>query len=197
MARLTATPTAGNAPLTVSFDGSTSGDPDVADGDGVGSYTFNFGDGSPPVTQAGSTISHTYTAESGPSGFFATLTVNDQKCSQQSLNVASVDIQVSNTTAVGPVDLPKSFRLAPLGNPARGQMFFTLELNRAGPVNIQAFSADGRRVADLLDAWMPAGRHALHWRGLDRFGNTAPAGIYIVRAKAGDRVVVTRVLLLR
>ena len=75
-------------------------------------------------------------------------------------------------------------------------MFIALGLDRDGPVKIQAFSVAGRRVADLLDAWMPAGRHTLHWRGLDLSGKPAPAGVYLVRAKAGDRIAVTRVTVL-
>ncbi|MFN2508628.1 MAG: PKD domain-containing protein [Chthoniobacterales bacterium] len=47
------------APLTVNFDASGSSDPNT--GDSVVSYTFNFGDGSPTVTQNNPTISHTYT----------------------------------------------------------------------------------------------------------------------------------------
>jgi cytochrome c len=55
---LSATPTSGNAPLTVNFSGSGSYDPDA--GDSVASYTFDFGDGSAVVTQAAPTISHIY-----------------------------------------------------------------------------------------------------------------------------------------
>ena len=196
VARLGATPAQGNAPLTVSFDGSGSSDPDLADGDAVGSYTFNFGDGSDPVTQSGPTISHTYTSQSGPSGFFATLTVKDLKCDMQSLNVASENIQVGAVTGVGPADLPLSFGLAPMNNPSHGQAFFSLELDRGGAVSIQAFDPAGQRVADLLDAWMPAGRHTLHWRALDRSGKRAPAGVYFVRARSGGRVAVTQLVLL-
>jgi hypothetical protein len=55
---LNATPDHGPAPLTVSFDASGSTDPDP--GDGIASYTFDFGDGSSIVTQSTPTITHTY-----------------------------------------------------------------------------------------------------------------------------------------
>ena len=196
VAALSASPTAGSAPLTVAFDASASSDPNTADGDAVASYTFNFGDGSDPVTQAGATISHTYATPSGPSGYFATLTVNDQKCGRQSLNVASQHIEVSSTTGITPEDRPVAFGLVPINNPSRGQAFFSLALERDGMVNIQAFGPDGRRVAELMNAWMPAGRHSLHWRGLDRSGRPAAPGVYIVRARSGGRVVMTRVVML-
>src|SRR5207249_1503046 len=56
LAVLHASPLSGAPPLMVNFDGSGSSDPDP--GDRVASYTFNFGDGSAPVTQRGPTISH-------------------------------------------------------------------------------------------------------------------------------------------
>jgi len=64
-----ASPTTGDAPLKVDFDGSDSYDPDV--GDRIVSYEWDFGDGS---TATGVMVSHTYT-KSG--AFTATLTITD------------------------------------------------------------------------------------------------------------------------
>jgi hypothetical protein len=89
IARLTAAPLTGTAPLTVSFNASTSADPDP--GGSIASYTFDFGDGSTPVTQSTPTTSHTY----GTGGIFrARLTVTDNE-GGQSINTANVDIQVN------------------------------------------------------------------------------------------------------
>jgi len=194
-AGLSATPTQGKAPLTVRFDGSTSTDRDA--GDAVAAYTFDFGDGTDPVTQGTPTISHKYKAASGSSGYFATLTVQDRSCGKKSLNVASVNINVQRGGTALREDsepLPRAFRIAPLGNPSRGQTAFTLDLVRDDIVSIQVFGADGRRVADLLDAWMPAGTHTLNWGAFDRGGRTVPPGVYLVRARAGGRVALSRVI---
>jgi PKD repeat protein len=91
IAALTATPRSGRAPLTVNFDASGSKDPDA--GDSVATYTFNFGDGSPEVTQNTPTISHTYT---GGSAFFITCRVTDSK-GLASANVASITVQTDAT----------------------------------------------------------------------------------------------------
>jgi PKD repeat protein len=72
IASLTGTPRSGLAPLTVNFSGAGSIDPDT--GDTVASYTFDFNDGSPVVTQSSPTISHTYNA---PGVYTAQLTVTD------------------------------------------------------------------------------------------------------------------------
>jgi hypothetical protein len=98
--------------------------------------------------------------------------------------------------AVTPVN-PAIFRLMPVSNPSSGQVFFTLELDRDAAVNVQIFGIAGRRVTGLLNAWVPAGSHPLHWTGLDRSGSRVPPGVYIVRAKAGARISTARVVLLR
>jgi PKD repeat protein len=87
-ADLKAAPQAGFAPLTVNFDGSGSFDRDS--GDRVVSYTFNFGDGSPELTQATPNASHTYTAAGN---YFATLTVSDSQ-GERSGNTASAAVEV-------------------------------------------------------------------------------------------------------
>ena len=68
IAALSATPTTGTAPVTVSFSSTGSSD---ADGSIV-AYEWNFGDGSPVATTPSAT--HTYTA---PGTYTATLKVTD------------------------------------------------------------------------------------------------------------------------
>ncbi len=67
IARITATPVSGSAPLNVTFDGTTSSDSDGS----IVSYQWNFGDG---ATGVGSTIQHSYQSAGN---YTATLTVTD------------------------------------------------------------------------------------------------------------------------
>ena len=96
MARVSASPTAGNAPLTVAFNGSGSTDPEARpltyswdlNGDGT------FGDATTP------TASYTYTS----SGIYtASLRVTDD---QGASDTASVTITVGNTAPVAVIDAP-------------------------------------------------------------------------------------------
>src|SRR5438093_12189192 len=88
---LTATPTSGNAPLAVKFDGSGSYDPDTAPPpDTIASYTFNFGDRSAAVTRTTPTISHRY-QHAGT--YAARLTVTDSR-GLQSAKTATVVIRL-------------------------------------------------------------------------------------------------------
>lgn len=73
-AALTATPTAGVAPLTVNLDASASTDPNI--GDGIASYEFDLGDGSAPSAQAGSARGHTYIT---PGVYVARVRVTDRR----------------------------------------------------------------------------------------------------------------------
>jgi hypothetical protein len=85
---LAAAPDHGAAPLVVNFTGSGT-DPDA--GDTIASYTFDFGDGSAPVTQASPTISHTYQA---PGEYPARLRVTDSR-GLISTNTALISIEVN------------------------------------------------------------------------------------------------------
>jgi len=94
-ALLTATPMSGAPPLVVHFSGAGSTDPDTAPpADTIASYTFNFGDGSPTVTQSTPTIDHTYNAQGE---YPARLTVTDSR-GKASTNVAQVVISVATNT---------------------------------------------------------------------------------------------------
>ncbi len=81
-------PPQGDPPLAIHFDASASSDPDS--GDTIASYTFEFGDGSAPVTQASPTIDHTYMSNGH---FRATVRVTDNH-GLQSTNAAQDEIEV-------------------------------------------------------------------------------------------------------
>src|SRR5206468_941675 len=109
---LTATPTSGNAPLAVNFDGSGSFDPDTAPPpDTIASYTFDFGDGSAAVTQSTPTISHTYNAAGN---YAARLSVTDSR-GAVSTNTAQVLITVTAQPDLIVAQLTASNNQAPQG----------------------------------------------------------------------------------
>ncbi len=86
LARISATPLSGSAPLTVQFSSAGSSDPTGT----ITSYSWMFGDG------AGSTVANpTHTYASG--NFTATLTVTDNANSSASDSVAIVSTMVSDT----------------------------------------------------------------------------------------------------
>jgi len=107
IAALSATPTTGNAPLSVTFDGSHSMEQAALSSCySINSLTLNFGDGSAPVTHdaAHPTFTHTY---SSPGDYPARLTVTDT-AGQTSTNMAQVVVTVNSAgppqlAAVNPI----------------------------------------------------------------------------------------------
>src|SRR5882724_1557090 len=143
VASLSASPTQGSAPLTVSFNGSGSTD---ADGSVV-SYTFSFGDGSADVTQSSPTIQHTY---NNAGDYFATLTVKDNTGANSS-NIASVEIK-----AIAAPDLIVSALTASNNQARQGdKVTFTATIKNQGQANAVAskteFLLDGATVLGLID----------------------------------------------
>src|SRR6266513_2485713 len=82
VARATATPGSGPAPLVVTFDGSSSSDPDGV----IASYAWTFGDGG---SAAGQTANHTYQTAGS---YSARLTVTDN---QGATNTTTLSIVVN------------------------------------------------------------------------------------------------------
>jgi len=93
---IAAAPTSGTVPLTVSFNGGSSSDPDGS----IVSYLWNFGDG---TTATGTTTSHTY---SSAGSYVARLTVTDNQGASSSTTVTlqananSIPAAPSSLTAV-------------------------------------------------------------------------------------------------
>ncbi|WP_375426092.1 fibronectin type III domain-containing protein [uncultured Friedmanniella sp.] len=102
VARVTASPTSGALPLTVTLNGSTSTD---ADGGSL-SYSWAFGDGTAGTTTTGATTTHTY-ARAG--AFTAILTVRDAAGASSSASVV-----------VHPGDRAPAVRIS---TPTSGQQF--------------------------------------------------------------------------
>ncbi|MHB8078153.1 MAG: family 43 glycosylhydrolase [Candidatus Krumholzibacteriia bacterium] len=89
---------------------------------------------------------------------------------------------------------PTCWMMAP-GGAGAARIGFTLP--GSGRTRITVYDARGARVADLLDADLPAGGHALAWNGRDNRGRPAPAGVYLCLLESGGRRATTKTLLLR
>jgi hypothetical protein len=74
-------------------------------------------------------------------------------------------------------------------NPFRKQVNFSFTLPESGPVKVEIYTPDGRRVKTLAEGEMSAGPHAMQWN-VDR---SVPSGMYFYRVVAGDRVATGRV----
>jgi hypothetical protein len=101
IAVLQATPDSGCSPLTVTFDGSRSID---AAGDAIVSYTFDFGDGTSPVTQSSPQVRHTY---SSGGAYRPNLTVECARGSR-SANAADAEVDVASPPPAPTITAPST-----------------------------------------------------------------------------------------
>jgi hypothetical protein len=94
--------------------------------------------------------------------------------------------------------LPQRFSLAQNApNPFGPTTTIRFDLPEARHVRLEVFSADGRRMASLVDETRAAGHLAVRWDGRDAQGRFAPSGTYLYRLTAGDFTATQRMLLMR
>lgn len=107
IAAITPSATTGEAPLTITFDGSGSSDSDGT----ISTYTWNFGDGS---SATGKQVSHTFT-DAGT--FSASLMVTDDQGLTSTTSIpiiATVPVQETNQPPVAAISVTTSTGKAPL-----------------------------------------------------------------------------------
>lgn len=95
--------------------------------------------------------------------------------------------------------VPVAFRLLPnQPDPFRPLTEILFELPSPGPVRLEVYDVQGRRVATLLDGEpREAGRHAVAFRARGGAGEELPSGIYFARLRWGARLAVEKMVLLR
>jgi cytochrome c peroxidase len=77
-------------------------------------------------------------------------------------------------------------------NPFNPTAMLSYTLAEAGPVRLQVFDIQGRRVATLVDGWRAAGHHQALFAADD-----LSSGVYFARLTSGPRTAITKILLLK
>jgi hypothetical protein len=85
------------------------------------------------------------------------------------------------TLGIAPISSGNVFVASSRPNPFRGDVNLAFTLPEAGPVTVEIFSADGRRVDTVARSEMAAGSHTLAWK-VDR---NLPSGVYFYKVLAG------------
>jgi len=109
---------------------------------------------------------------------------------QIAFDATSASIAATPPPAIAPLALS-----APWPNPARTGARFTLTLDRAATVRVEAYDLSGRRVRVLEAGSRPAGSHEVAWDLRDQGGRMLAPGLYMVRADVGSRSFSRKIVL--
>ncbi len=127
--------------------------------------------------------------------YYARIRMNDN--AQVWTGPVYVKYDPSAVTDVGDRPLER-LSLAAGPNPFHGRVRATFALPAAASdAELALFDASGRRVKTLIGGPLAAGTHSVEWTGLDEGGRPVSAGIYFMRLRAGGRMAVQKVLLVR
>ena len=104
------------------------------------------------------------------------------------LNVYNALVTYVDVPSVGAPGLAALGRAVPNPLRAGGAAAFAFTLPAAGAVELAVYDVNGRRVAPLVGAILPAGTHRATWDGRDAAGARVAPGLYFVAGTlAGER----------
>jgi len=101
---------------------------------------------------------------------------------------------------VGPVDATRVEPVRELAwgrvgpSPFSDRVTLSLALPSEGHLSVRVYDLAGKEVTRLHEGNQLAGTHSFTWGGESSGRSRAPAGVYLVRARTGDREVVRRVI---
>jgi hypothetical protein len=101
----------------------------------------------------------------------------------------------------GPVSVdgqPTVLRLeAPRPNPAGAVATLDYAVPREGPVDLEVFDAEGRRLRSLAAGTVSAGNHHTAWDLADDSGRRVNPGLYVVRLRTRDATLTRKLMVVR
>jgi hypothetical protein len=82
-------------------------------------------------------------------------------------------------------------------NPFHESVQIAFTIPRSGDVRLTVHDVAGRRLDEIVNGPLPAGRHLMSWDGRDRRGHRLPSGIYFARLQQEGDVLTERLVILR
>jgi hypothetical protein len=82
-------------------------------------------------------------------------------------------------------------------NPFNPATVVTFDLGIAGEIELAVFDLTGRRIARLVDGYLPAGRQNVVWRGIDQAGRPVASGTYLLRLLTGQGAIERKVTVIK
>ncbi len=121
-----------------------------------------------------------------------------QRETDETDNAMTMPLTITAPTTGAGAAAPRVLALsAARPNPSAGAVWWSLDLPRAGRVEMQVYDLMGRVVWSDGGRDYGAGRWSLRWDGADGSGRPAATGVYLVKVRAADGLFVRRVAILR
>lgn len=92
---------------------------------------------------------------------------------------------------------PLSFRLSTFPNPFRDRSMITLTLLREDVVRLNIYRLDGRRIHAIGPLKLSSGTHQISWNGCDDRGSLVGPGVYLIRLRTTETILITCLLKLK
>ncbi len=105
------------------------------------------------------------------------------------------DLVLDTVEVAGPVLMP--LRMVTEPNPFNPRLTIKYTLPAAGTARLEVIDLMGRVVQVIFNEFRPAGEAQANWNGLDRRGQAAASGVYLVRLVSDAGFTENRVTLLR
>jgi hypothetical protein len=116
------------------------------------------------------------------------------------LDFLTVDFLLNEATDIEDPDETSPPRLVLLGsypNPFLDRARIAFELPRRQEVTLRIYDVQGRRIRDVQDGELRAGKQELVWDGRNNEGETVPAGVYFYRLSTRGLVESRKIILRR
>ena len=94
--------------------------------------------------------------------------------------------------------IPYAFDLAQnFPNPFNPTTEIRFSIPKYDHVTLEVFDLLGRKVKTIVDEFRHAGSHIVHWNGRNSVNQQVASGMYMYRLKAGDHVMVKKMMMLK
>lgn len=114
----------------------------------------------------------------------------------ESTGVFTFSYDLSSVAISDPVNTPSVLDVTMHPNPTREFTKLSLTLPSAAIVQVSTYNMRGQEVKTESIAYQPNNKDSFNWMAVDRQGEKLPAGIYLLRIKAGTQSKTARVVVI-
>ncbi|MBC8367730.1 hypothetical protein H8E52_10000 [bacterium] len=97
-----------------------------------------------------------------------------------------------------PEEIPgPALHMSAFPNPFNPKVTLSVDLSEDGPLLLEIYSPDGRKLREVANGDYSAGLRSFQWDGKNTAGQDLPSGVYLARAKSADREAMEKLVMLR